>query len=149
MLKALHANVEVKFVVNDITKRIESIIGVKQGDILGPLLFIFYLAAVMISWRKLHPREVCIFHTKFDDILTGRRHSTKKCEQFSLEDSEYADDTGVLFTSRSSVVTNLPPLVNHFLRYGLEIHAGTEEKDSKSEILFVSATNQTYTDPLS
>ncbi|XP_066921310.1 uncharacterized protein [Clytia hemisphaerica] len=69
LLKSLHANVEVKFVVNDITKRIESIIGVKQGDILGPLLFIFYLAAVMISWRTTHTREVCIF-TPVDDILT-------------------------------------------------------------------------------
>jgi len=41
LLKSLHANVQVKFVVNDVTKSIESIIGVKQGDILGPLLFIF------------------------------------------------------------------------------------------------------------
>ncbi|XP_066913064.1 uncharacterized protein [Clytia hemisphaerica] len=149
LLQSLHANVEVKFVINGIAKRIESIIGVKQGDILGPLLFIFYLAAVMISWRTTHPREVCIFHTKFDDILTGRRPSTKKCEQFSLPDSEYADDTGVLFTSRSSVETYRPPLVKHFLRFGLEIHVGTEEKSSKSEMLFVSASNQTYTDPLS
>ena len=34
-----------------------------------------------------------------DDILTGRRPSTKKCEQLSLTDSEYVDDTGVLFPS--------------------------------------------------
>ena len=39
LLKALHANAEVKFVVNDITKRIESIIGVKQGDILRSFSF--------------------------------------------------------------------------------------------------------------
>ena len=34
-------------------------------DDLGALLFLFFLAAVMISWRTDHPREVCIFHTKF------------------------------------------------------------------------------------
>ena len=54
LLKSLHANVHVKFVVNDVTKTIESIIGVKQGDILGPLLFIFYLTGVMITWRATH-----------------------------------------------------------------------------------------------
>ena len=149
LLKALHANVEVKFVVNDITKRINSMIGVKQGDILGPLLFIFYLAAVMISWRTSYPREVCIFYTKMDDILTGRKPSTKNCEQFTLPDSEYADDTAVLFTSRESVEIYLPLLIQHFLKFGLEVHVGTQEKSSKSEILFVSAPNRVYTDKVS
>ena len=107
LLKSLHANVEVKFVINDVTKSIESIIGVKQGDILGPLLFIFYLAAVMISWRNAFDRPVCIFHTKIDDVLTGRRYNTKKdTEKFELPDSEYADDTAVLFTSRWSIDDN-------------------------------------------
>ena len=85
LLKSLHAHFEVKFVINDVTKSIESIIGVKQGDILGPLLFIFYLASVMISWRNAYDRPVCIFHTKFDDVLTGRRYNTKRnVEEFSL-----------------------------------------------------------------
>ena len=85
LLKSLHANVEVKFVINDITKSIDSIIGVKQGDILGPLLFIFYLAAVLITWRSAFERPVCVFHTKFDEIVTGRRYNTKKnAKQFTL-----------------------------------------------------------------
>ena len=145
LLKSLHARVEVKFVINDVTKSIESIIGVKQGDILGPLLFIFYLASVMISWRNAYDRPVCIFHTKFDDVLTGRRYNTKRnIEEFSLPDSEYADDTAVLFTSRESTETYVPLLLNHFIRFGLEIHVATDEKPSKSEILFVAAPKRIY-----
>ena len=101
--------------VNDVTKSIESIIGVKQGDILGPLLFICYLAAVMLTWRATHQRSLCIFHTELDDILTGRRYNTViKSEKFDLPDSEYADDTAILFPSREEVERSLPPLLAHF-----------------------------------
>ena len=96
LLKALHTKVQVKFTVNDVTNTIESVIGVKQGDILGPLPFLFYLAAVMTTWRNIHKRPLCVFYTKMDDVLTGRRYNSKG-EEFTLPDSEYADDTAVLF----------------------------------------------------
>ena len=149
LLQSLHANVQVNFIVNDITKTIPSRIGVKQGDILGPLLFIFYLAAVMTTWRSTHVRPLCVFHTKMDDVLSGRRYNTKKgVIEFTLPDSEYADDTAVLFTSRESATSSLPLLISHFGRFGLEIHVGSEGKFSKSEILFVAAPNQKYVDPI-
>ena len=145
LLKALHANVQVKFTVNEVTNTIECIIGVKQGDILGPLLFLFFLAAVMISWRKIHNRPLCMYNTKYDDVLTGRRFNTKG-EEFSLPDSEYADDTAVLFVSRESLVDTLPPLIDHFGRFGMEIHIATPDKVPKTEILFVAAPEHTYQD---
>ena len=80
-----------------------------------------------------------------DDILTGRKPSAKNCEQFALPDSDYADDTGVLFTSRKSVEIYLPVLIQYFLKFGLEVHVGIQEKSSKSEILFVSAPNRVFT----
>ena len=80
----------------------------------------------MITWRTDHPREICIFHTKLDDILTGRRPSTKKGEQFSLLVSQYADDTRVLFISKESVETNLP--IRHFSKFALQVNDGTQRK---------------------
>ena len=41
-------------------------------------------------------------------------------------------------------------MIAHFAKFGLEIHVGTRtpEKDSKSEILFVSAPSKMYNDPM-
>ena len=62
-----------------------------------------------------------------DDVLTGRRYNTKG-EEFSLGDSEYADDTVVLFLSRESQELSVPLMINLFNRFGLEVHVGSEEK---------------------
>ena len=78
-------------------KVIDSIIGVKQGDLLGPELFIFFMAAVMETWRLHHDFELCVVRSKNDSVLTGRRPSTVGDVEFSLRDSMYADDAGLAY----------------------------------------------------
>ena len=146
LLKSLHAHVNITFTVNDITSTIECIIGVKQGDILGPILFTFYLAAIMITWRATHQRPLCIFYSNSDFVLTGRG-SFDDGEKVELPDSEYADDTAVLFTSRDSLELSTPLMIEHFSRFGMSIHVGSLAKPSKSEVLFVSAPPAMYVDP--
>ena len=51
LLNVLHANFVVKSTVDDVTQSLDCIIGVKQGDIFGPKLFAFFIAAVMITWK--------------------------------------------------------------------------------------------------
>ena len=58
LLKCLHNNFTVKFSIDEVTHTLICSIGVKQGDILGPILFNFYLAAVMITWRALYDDSV-------------------------------------------------------------------------------------------
>ena len=43
LLRALHVDFKVKFTVDKVTKTLECIIGIKQGDILGPILFTFLI----------------------------------------------------------------------------------------------------------
>ena len=153
ILKAMHKNVEVLFEVDGVKKKLNSIIGVKQGDLLGPELFTFYMSAVLETWRSLHSYDLCIMRSKEDFILTGRNHKTggknlngKRFTEFAVSDSEYADDTAIPFTSRSDAEVYTPLLMEHFRRWGLEVHAGSysPHKDSKIEMLFCARPLWTY-----
>ena len=70
LLRALHTTVKVKFEHEGVTQTLDSIIGVKQGDLLGPDLFIFFMAAVMKTWRSSYSYSLCRVNTKADFQLT-------------------------------------------------------------------------------
>ena len=155
LLKALHSDVKVKFSVDEVEVIMRSIIGVKQGDLLGPQLFLFLICAIMQTWRKLHNHlyDMCTFRTKMDSVVGGRRWSTggksgKGCTEFRMSDSEYADDTGLMFCSRADVERMAPLVIAHFRRWGMEVH---ERKPGaakfKTLVLFCAAPPSEYDDP--
>jgi len=53
VLRAMHKSIEVLFEVDGLKRRLSSTIGVKQGDLLGPELFTFFMAGVMETWRAV------------------------------------------------------------------------------------------------
>ena len=110
LLISLHCNFDVQFSVDGVVQKLRCSVGVKQGDVLGPILFNFYIAAIMSSWRKLHERELCLYRSKEDFVMTGRKPAAAG-EEFPLLDSEYADDAGVLFPTRHSLATETPKLI--------------------------------------
>jgi len=137
LLRSLYSDFQVKFVVDEVSHTLKCTIGVKQGDILGPVLFTIFIAAIMIMWRKKTNRPCCLFHTKQDYQMTGRRYNTKGIE-FPIENSEYADDTAVLFESRR--------ILTEFA-----IHTGDldhPDKPLKTEVLFISAPEKKYHNPV-
>jgi hypothetical protein len=67
--------------------------------------------------------------------------------EYLISDSKYADDTAFTFESCEKCVKMTPLIIEHFARWGLEAHVGTEEKESKSEILFCAKDPRCYTDP--
>ena len=81
--------------------------------------------------------------------MTGRQPSAPG-DDFTIDDSEYADDTWMPFPSRAVVEEQSPAVVEHFDRWGMEVHVGIDDgetkKDSKTEILFAAARPHVYTD---
>ena len=145
----MHKSIKVKFEVDGVMKTLDSIIGVKQGDLIGPILFIFYIAAIMETWRSEHDYPLCTFRSLDDFKLNGRPPMTSG-DEFTLPDSEYADDTALPFETRFDVEEMTPKVLAHFERWGMEVHVGFDDgatrKDSKSEILFVPARPNAYVD---
>jgi len=78
LLGALHSTVNVGFEIEEVRMVIDSIIGVKQGDLLGPQLFIFHICAIMQAWRVDHGQEYeqCRFRTKMGGVVCSRRWET-------------------------------------------------------------------------
>ena len=66
--------------------------------------------------------------------------------EFNINDSEYADDTALIFESRNDANIGIPLCIKHFERFGMEVHSGPP--DSKSVVLFCSKPPSLYNDPV-
>ena len=102
----------------------------------------------MESWHAEHDYPMCEMRSARDFVLSGRR-PTARGEDFSIPDSEYADDTALPFPTRGVCEEMAPQLFTHFERWGMEVHARAPgaTKASKSEVLFCAAPPRCYADP--
>ena len=111
----------------------------------------------MYTWKVKQQQaeeETCVFRTKYDDVISGRRWNTggnskRGCEEFSVTDSIFADDTAALYPNRKTIEASAPQLFAHIKLFGMEAHCKkpNSDKESKSVVLFVSAPASTYHNP--
>jgi hypothetical protein len=102
------------------------------------------MAAIMATWRSFHSYNKRVIRCKANFQLTGRRPKAKGDLEIEVSDNEYANDTTFTFESREDCERLTPLIVTHFSRWGLEVHVGYEENDSKSEILFCAKDPRCY-----
>ena len=100
----------------------------------------------MQTLRKIPNRPFCLYLTKENFLLIGRRFNTKGSE-FPVDDLKYANDTAVLFDSEPDVEICSPLIIIYFFKFEIEIHVGdllALMKPSKIELLFVSKPPKSY-----
>ena len=149
LIIALH-RIIVQLSINGAEAEIESIIGVKKGDVLGPIIFIIYMVALTNTWKHKEDTSPCLFRSKQSSIITGRCHNiVRGVEEFAMTESPYADNAAFLFPSREIAERNTPRIIKHCAEWGMEVHSGITKtpnakgKTSKTELLFVEKPSHT------
>jgi len=121
-------------------------VGVRQGDNMAPVLFLFLMAAVSDlidqAWEREGIEKVEFMRPSNEDFPTGQihRHNMKKNKvtgeiivndqhvSFHVNTTIYVDDAAVPFTSRKQLMKGLPIVQSIFSKLGMEVHVGKEEE---------------------
>ncbi|KAL7525760.1 hypothetical protein ACHAXR_003162, partial [Thalassiosira sp. AJA248-18] len=139
-------------VVLKIGKSIEEImqeVGVRQGDNMAPVLFLFLMTAfaevLEIVWKQNNVEVVTVdsvSQTDFDNgngAIKSHTPSQYKCRNltaFEIFQCLYVDDGAFPFVSRANMTKGLELVYHTFGRFGLEMHIGRKEVGSKTECVF-------------
>ena len=154
VLKKLYTDVTINLRVGESLEQFLSTSGVKQGDNLAPVLFIFVIHAVSNSldkkWDFTTPDLRWYPDTQAGSKPRGQLRGTKhsnKGTMFSFFKSYYVDDTAFILLSRLEVIAASKLIVSHFRRFGLTIHTGSKRKNegSKTEAIHFPRPGQEST----
>ena len=126
-------------------------VGVKQGDNLAPVLFLFVMQAAMETldnvWREHNITTPSFsWQPEVEDepnvgTLTGQ-NPKRTGSLFDFWRSLYADDGAFIYASREDMIQGTSLLHAHFKRFGMLMHTGTRAtatrngSKSKTEAMF-------------
>ena len=125
----------VKVKVGETDIEFDSTIGVKQGDTLAPVLFLFVIQAAAETLEPIWPAGPLEFSWKEKGRVSGANWRTMG-SVFKFISSFYADDGAFLFNTRAELEACVPILHAHLQRLGLLMHVGTADKASKTECMY-------------
>ena len=144
IIRRLHTGNSTKFKINGVERVFECRVGVKQGDNLAPILFIFVMQALFDSLENDWPVEKPKFCWAPDKNWKGRGKllnsftcSDSTAHSFNFWKSLYADDGAIVFTSREDLVVGSNILFDRLKQFGMKMHVGKDGKKSKTEALFI------------
>jgi Reverse transcriptase (RNA-dependent DNA polymerase) len=136
VIKKMYAHSQIESRVNGIKICFDSLSGVKQGDNLAPVLFLFAIQAALnqmdAEWDTAKTEL-----TMSDKMTTRPTRKTLPTMTFSR--SLFADDSAFLFTHREDAIQGMRTVVRCFANFGLQVHLGNGTDRSKTEAMFFPA----------
>eukprot|EP00978_Attheya_sp_CCMP212_P012017 scaffold29800_cov23-Attheya_sp.AAC.1 len=123
-------------------------IGVKQGDNMAPVIFIYLMNAFAETLCKKW-NFVEMEYKWFPQSKNGNKRGRLTSQSPKSKGSEidlfyflYVDDGAMLFDTREDLAEGTQLLFIHFARFGLKMHIGVGDKKSKTECVHFPAANQ-------
>jgi len=156
-IKKMYTNIIVSVRVGKEKEEFTSRSGVKQGDNLAPILFLFVIQAAVESMQQDWPTRKPELEWSPNEFIPGKgleykgsltQRSTKTKDNVKLDHNKsfYADDAAFIFLSFEDLITGTKHIRDHFQQFGLQVHLGTRssgepgapKKDvkSKTEAMF-------------
>ena len=139
--KKLHTNVT--YIMKVWEEEVEingTVLGVKQGDNLGPILCILLIQAVASildkKWTFTTP-DFQKYQLKKDGNIAYNPSLKRKVPKstigtsVSFNKSYYVDDAAYAFLSQKDIEDALKLIKSHFTRFGLTVHCGDRRNDGK------------------
>ena len=156
LIRRLHTDNRVLLKVGKDDTIILNTAGVKQGDVMAPVLFLFCIQACMEALATVWPAGKLKFHTKRQGGQASSMPFRTVGELVEFWVSLYADDGAFFFETRADLVAGTRALGTMFRRFGLQMHSGvgfctaacdkpcTAHKASKTEALFIPGSGDPY-----
>ena len=146
-IERLYSDLHVTLKIGKETTDIDQTVGVRQGDNLSPVIFLFVMSAFSEildkKWTAAGITRVEIEHTPLNELangqLTGQKNPLKKRGQTThITQTLFLDDSGFPFNTREEAITGTKLIKETFASLGLEMHCGNNMTDkSKTEILWI------------
>ena len=151
-----YTDVTVKATVEGESITFSSDTGVKQGDNLSPVLFLFVIQAFieLLENKKVTGEdwpEKTTFRTRPDGVLSNRHPKPAMTAKNNVSDTDlakslYADDQAFIFTSRPDLIRGSDIIYRLLVRFGLMMHVGKNDGKSKTEAMLIPGLGRKYED---
>ena len=145
VIQKMYTNIEISVSVGKEKSSFKSTSGVKQGDNLAPVLFLFAIMAAADLTEKHWTFAKPDLKISTDRYLNYRDRKKKSSSPISFNKSFYADDAAYVLLSRQDLVEATKLIVNQYKRLGLTVHLGVKTPQrigSKTEALFIPGRSQ-------
>eukprot|EP00978_Attheya_sp_CCMP212_P004158 scaffold9027_cov61-Attheya_sp.AAC.6 len=150
VIEKMYTDAIVVFKTGTETREVPYKVGVKQGDNMAPVLFIYLMnafAETLSEKWNFNKLEYKWFPQSKNGNKRGRltgQNPRAEGKMFDLFYFLYVDDGAMLFDSRNDLIAGTNLIMEHFARFGLEMHVGRGTKASKTECLYFPAFEKNY-----
>jgi hypothetical protein len=128
-------------------REIPQTVGVRQGDNMAPVLFLFLMTAfaetLELVWKERDIPILRVMTTANEHIAeekicshTPTMFKSKKLTAYEILKCLYVDDGIFPFGTREDLQRGTELIFHHFTRFGLEMHIGRGALESKTECVF-------------